>query len=77
LTPRHTRRTFSAMTCFFCGGAAHPSTGCSYSPTVLACYGCTVGFWTWFLAQQAKRSKVYRDKRGRLHADFYAAAGKH
>lgn len=33
------------MTCFFCGGAAHPSTGCQYSPTCLACARCTREFW--------------------------------
>jgi hypothetical protein len=65
------------MTCFFCGApAAHPATGCQYSERVLACCRCSVGFWSWFREQMAKRARVYRDKRGRLHADFYAAAGR-
>lgn len=64
------------MTCFFCGGPAHPATGCQYSDNVVACRQCAVDFWAWFRAQQHKRERVYRDAKGRLHADFYAAAGK-
>jgi hypothetical protein len=33
--------------CFFCGGAAHPATGCQYTATVLACGSCTRQAWTW------------------------------
>lgn len=64
------------MTCFFCGGVAHPSTGCQYSERVVACEGCTRDFWRWFRAHQNKSGRTGRDKHGRLQADFYAAAGK-
>lgn len=65
------------MKCFFCDNpAAHPATGCQYSERALACRACVDRFWTWFREQMAKRARVYRDKRGRLHADFYAAAGR-
>ena len=35
------------MKCNFCGGAAHPATGCVYGPRTIACYSCTVDFWQW------------------------------
>lgn len=28
--------------CRICGGAAHPSTGCAYTPTFLICWRCTL-----------------------------------
>ncbi len=65
------------MTCFFCGDpSAHPSTGCQYAPSVLACYACTVEFWRWFRAAQHNRALKGRDRRGGVRADFYEAAGR-
>jgi len=29
--------------CRLCGGAAHPATGCAYTPTFLVCWACTAG----------------------------------
>lgn len=64
------------MKCFFCPNpAAHPSTGCQYSESVLACAQCVQDFWSWFRDAQAKRSRTGYDRRGRLMADFYQAAG--
>jgi hypothetical protein len=40
------------VTCFFCGGAAHPSTGCEYSATAVACRRCTEEFWAWHRSRQ-------------------------
>jgi hypothetical protein len=62
--------------CFFCRGPAHPATGCQYSERVIACRACTVEFWRWFKGHVATRSRPGRDKRGRVQADFYAAAAK-
>ena len=61
------------MRCFFCNDpAAHPATGCEYTPTVLACHGCTVGFWVWF-----RRHNNGRPRKGSLRTElsFYEAAG--
>jgi hypothetical protein len=54
------------MTCPFCGGAAHPATGCEYTPTFVACRRCTVEFWAW----------VRRWTKPRKGSDFYGAAAK-
>lgn len=32
--------------CRFCGGAAHPATGCAYTPTFIVCWRCTLESWT-------------------------------
>lgn len=36
------------MACFFCGGPAHPATGCQYTERALACATCVRRFWAWF-----------------------------
>lgn len=54
--------------CFFCGGAAHPATGCEYSARVLACGPCTRSFWKWM------REWTNRAYKGR--PSFYDAAGR-
>ncbi len=33
--------------CPMCGGAAHASTGCEYTPTFVVCWRCTLAFWKW------------------------------
>lgn len=68
--------TLVSCPCFFCDGPAHPSTGCQYSERVIACHGCTVAFWAWAKGHFATRGRPGRDKRGRVHADFYAAAAR-
>jgi hypothetical protein len=30
-----------------CGGAAHPATGCAYTPTFVVCWRCTLEFAAW------------------------------
>ena len=45
--------------CFFCGGAAHPATGCQYTENVIACGPCTRTAWTWvkgFTNQKGRRN---------------------
>lgn len=32
--------------CRLCGGAAHPATGCAYTPTFIVCKRCTLEAWT-------------------------------
>lgn len=48
------------MTCFFCGGAAHPATGHAYSERVLACGPCYREHMVWL--------------KGRLHNPIAEAA---
>jgi hypothetical protein len=60
------------MRCAFCGGAAHPATGCQYGPRTLSCYRCTVAFWVWL----ERWTHARPSRRHRVPADFYAAAGK-
>lgn len=65
------------MRCFFCSGPAHPATGCQYSARVVACHRCVVEFWGWFKGHQWTRSRPpWRDRQGRLHADFYGAVAR-
>jgi hypothetical protein len=45
------------MNCRMCGGAAHPATGCAYSPTFIVCWSCTKDFWHWV--------KGWTDRKGR------------
>lgn len=35
--------------CFFCGGAAHPASGCQYTRGAIACGPCVREFWAWGL----------------------------
>lgn len=65
------------MRCFFCGSpAAHPSSGCVYSDTAIACSRCTREFWTWMREHTNKRGKLTKVKGDKRRSDFYAAAGK-
>ena len=41
---------FVTIYCPTCGGAAHPSTGCVYSPTFIVCGPCVRDFWKWEMA---------------------------
>jgi hypothetical protein len=36
------------VSCFFCKGPAHPSTGHQYTPTVLCCGPCYRQFLPWY-----------------------------
>ena len=38
---------FTSFTCPFCGGASHPSNGCAYTATFVACERCVREFWVW------------------------------
>lgn len=57
------------MSCFFCGGSAHPAVGCSYSSSVISCRRCTEEFWVWFRGHMRKWGRPGVP-------DFYAAASK-
>jgi hypothetical protein len=50
--------------CSFCGGAAHPATGCQYSENIISCWRCTKEAWHWVKGWTHRR------------ADFYEAAGR-
>ncbi len=44
--------------CRICGGAAHPATGCAYTPTFIVCRRCTIEGWAWirtFTAGKGRR----------------------
>ena len=63
------------MTCNFCGGVAHPATGCVYGPSTIACVRCTRDFWRWVKGHtNGKSSKRSRKHPGMI--SFYEAAGK-
>ena len=50
------------MRCNFCGGAAHPATGCQYGQRVIACRSCTESFWRWVDKHTAsRRTKARRE----------------
>ena len=51
------------MQCNFCGGVAHPASGCQYSPTMIACGPCVRSFWGWvFHHTTPKRIVAWRQK---------------
>lgn len=55
--------------CAFCGGAAHPATGCQYGPSTIACWRCTIEAWRWV--------KGHTNGKGlKKGLSFYEAAGK-
>ena len=39
-----------SIRCFFCGGPAHPASGCQYTSGAIACGPCVRAFWKWGLA---------------------------
>ncbi len=63
-------------TCSFCGGAAHPATGCVYGERTIACRRCTVQFWSWLLSHVNKKKPKRRAGRAEPSVSFYEAAGK-
>lgn len=63
------------MRCFFCGGAAHPASGCQYTERVIACGPCTRTTWKW--VRQHVNKKGRRPRNGqRPSVGFYEAASK-
>jgi hypothetical protein len=61
--------------CGFCGGAAHPATGCVYSVTFISCWRCTIEAWRW--VKSHTNSKSRRMRSGVVPTlSFYEAAGK-
>lgn len=65
--------------CSFCGGAAHPATGCEYSATIIACWRCTEEAWSWVKGHtDARQGRKRRDgtMRPATALSFYEAAGK-
>lgn len=59
--------------CTFCGGPAHPSTGCVYGPRTIACRACTVRFWAW-VREHTNKSPRRRAGRVATELSFYEAA---
>jgi len=62
------------VTCAFCGGPAHPATGCQYTATMIACRACTVDFWRW--VRQHTNGRPRQRKGAVTSVSFYEAAGK-
>lgn len=54
------------MGCFFCGGPAHPATGCQYTERVIACGRCTREAWAWV--------KGWTNRKRKDGLSFYEAA---
>lgn len=65
------------MICSFCGGAAHPATGCQYSPKIISCWRCTINFWKW-LEQRTNARNAWVAKRlhNKCNIYFYKEARK-
>lgn len=62
----------NSRTCFFCGGAAHPSTGAVYSARVLACGPCVRSFFAWARDRMRIRYEVLSlDVWGNARDGFY------
>lgn len=67
------------MICNFCGDpAAHPSTGCQYGPSTLACARCTRECWDWVRRHTNGKSRRL-NKRSHLESmpTFYECAAKY
>lgn len=68
------------MTCSFCGGPAHPSTGCQYGARTLACRRCVVDFWAWVRrhtnGKAARRRRRDGSEKPATAQTFYEAAGR-
>jgi hypothetical protein len=63
------------MRCNFCGGAAHPATGCQYTETMIACWRCTLEAWRWIKGHTNRKGR--RSRSGVVPAvSFYEAAGR-
>jgi hypothetical protein len=63
------------MRCKFCGGAAHPATGCVYGPTTIACRRCTLEAWRWIKGHTNRQAR--RSRGGVVPSvSFYEAAGR-
>ena len=60
--------------CSFCGGAAHPATGCIYGPNTIACWRCTKEAWHWIKGHTNGNVRARRGVKPSL--SFYEAAGK-
>ena len=42
-------RREQGTSCRTCGGAAHPATGCQYTPRFIVCGPCAREFWQWLV----------------------------
>lgn len=65
--------------CSFCGGAAHPATGCVYTETMIACWRCTDEAWEWikvFTNGRARRKRRDGIPTVKTKLSFFEAAGK-
>jgi hypothetical protein len=63
------------MRCNFCGGPAHPATGCQYTETMISCWRCTLEAWRWIKGHTNRMAR--RSGRGGVPAlSFYEAAGR-
>lgn len=59
--------------CFFCGGAAHPATGCQYSETCLACWRCTRLAWRWVKGWTNVTKSLKQADGTKTQVSFYGA----
>jgi hypothetical protein len=62
------------MTCNFCGGVAHPATGCVYGPRTIACGPCVREFWVWLRRHVNASGRKTRGRSPALY--FYECAGR-
>lgn len=57
-----TTREDHHVSCFFCGGPAHASTGAQYSVSVVACRDCVIELWRWHISRTRTSGRKSRDK---------------
>ena len=62
------------MKCTFCGGVAHPATGCQYGPSTLACRLCVITFWKW-VKQHTNGKASKKQRRVATARTFYESIG--
>lgn len=74
----HGNAVGESIRCSFCGGPAHPATGCVYGPRTIACRRCTEEFWKWAREHTGKKARRRKARAPEFEPSvtFYEAAGK-
>lgn len=59
----------AAYRCQFCGGAAHPASGCEYSERAIVCGPCVRECWAW-LRRHMERDRLRVGSEGAARKRF-------
>ena len=63
--------------CSSCGGAFHPATGHTWTPTLVLCRNCTHDFIAWLKDRHGKLSRLRKRDRGTTSFVDAAATSVH